>query len=109
MLTKLNFKLRKFHMDVELFNLYLNSNYDGWGFNLIKITKNLKSYSFLKLTVLLPNGADRRILHWDADVLFLRTPLLHKLTKLEDNDLWNPRGMTRIDKLTLRILQKMFY
>jgi hypothetical protein len=109
MLKKINFKLRKFHMDVELFNLYLNSNYEGWGFNLIRVTKNLKSYSLFKITVLLPNGAERRVLHWDMDLFFLRTPLLHKLTELEDNDLWNPRGMTRIDKLKLRILQKMFY
>ena len=109
MLTKLNFKLRKFHMDVELFSLYLNSNYEGWGFNLIKITKNLKSYSLFKLTILLPNGAERRVLHWDMDLFFLRTPLVHKLSDLEDNDLWNSSGMTRIDKFTLYILRKLFY
>lgn len=109
MLAKINFKLRKFHIDVELFNFYLNNNYQGWGINLINITKNLKSYSFFKLTVLLPNGAERRVSHWDMDILFLRTPLLHTLSNLEDAYLWNPTGMTRIDKFKLYILQKLFY
>jgi hypothetical protein len=96
-------------MDVELFNLYLNSNYEGWGFNLLRVTKNLKSYSLFKITVLLPNGAERRVLHWDMDLFFLRTPLLHELVDLEDRKLWNPHSFTRMDKFKLYILEKLFY
>jgi hypothetical protein len=95
--------------DNNLFDLYINDTWGSWGFDIIKINKNLKSYSFFKLTIELPNGAERRILHWNADVLFLRTPLLHTLSELEDTDLWNPNSMTRIDKFKLYILQKLFY
>jgi hypothetical protein len=109
MLKKINFKLRKFHMDVELFNLYLNNNYEGWGFDILKITKNLRSYSLFKISVLLPNGAERRTLHWDADILFLRTPSVSTLVDLEDKKLWTPRSMTSLDKFKLFILSKIFY
>lgn len=109
MLKKINFKLRKFHMDVELFNLHLNNNYEGWGFDILKITKNLRSYSLFKISVLLPNGAERRTLHWDADILFLRTPSVSTLVDLEDKKLWTPRSMTSLDKFKLFILSKIFY
>lgn len=101
--------MRKTHIQINLFDLYINDTWGSWGFDIIKINKNLKSYSFFKLTIELPNGAERRILHWNADVLFLRTPLLHTLSELEDTDLWNPNSMTRIDKFKLYILQKLFY
>lgn len=108
MLTKLSFKLRKFNLDVEFFNLHLNNNYKGWGFDIFKITKNLNSYSFFKIIVLLPNCAETNNLRWTVDVFFLKNLILRKLTKLEDKNLWNPYDMTLFDKLKLRVLQKWF-
>ena len=49
--------------------------------------RNLSEGSLLKMTWVLPNGADKNFT-FSGDFLFLRTPLLNELLDIEDSILW---------------------
>jgi hypothetical protein len=44
--------------------------------------------------------------HWDF--LFLRHSLYKKFERLIDKELWTKRGLTKMDRLKMRILRKFF-
>lgn len=106
-LQKISWKVRKLHITISPLIIYINSNWEGWGFDLFTISKNLNEYSLLKLNWHLPNGADRK-LKFTGDFLFLRTTLLKKLENLLETELWTSSRMTKFDKLKLTILKFIF-
>jgi hypothetical protein len=90
MLKKINWKFRKTHIKVSPLIIHINSNWDGWGFDIFKIEHNLWNGSLLKLVWDLPNGAEKK-LKFTGDVLFLRSYLVKELIDLEDRILWNSK------------------
>jgi hypothetical protein len=44
--------------------------------------------------------------HWDF--LFLRHSLYKEFERLIDKELWTRRGLTKMDRLKMRILRKFF-
>tara|TARA_B110000240_G_scaffold151540_1_gene167925 strand:+ start:596 stop:922 length:327 start_codon:yes stop_codon:yes gene_type:complete len=104
-LQKINWKVRKNHITISLLNIFINTNWEGWGFDLLTIQKNLNEYSLLKLCWQLPNGADKQ-LKFSGDFMFLKTPLLKKLEDLLDNKLWGK--LSKLDNIKLTILNFIF-
>ena len=90
MLKKISWKFRKTHIKVSPLIIHINSNWDGWGFDIFKIEHNLWNGSLLKLVWDLPNGAEKK-LKFTGDVLFLRSYLVKELIDLEDRILWNSK------------------
>jgi hypothetical protein len=90
MLKKINWKFRKTHIEISPLNIHINSKWDGWGFEILKIQHNLWEGSILKMVWELPNGAEKK-LKFTGDFLFLRSNLLKELMDLEDRILWNSK------------------
>ena len=100
--------MRKHHIRINLFDLYVNDNWDGWGVDVLRIQYGLYSYSLLQLLFLLPNGAERKVVLFSGDFLFLRTYLRKVHENLLDRDLWNPKSFSIFDKLKLSVLNFIF-
>lgn len=107
-LNKISWKMRKHHIRINLFDLYVNDNWDGWGVDVLRIQYGLYSYSLLQLLFLLPNGAERSVVIFSGDFLFLRTYLRKVHENLLDRDLWNPKSFSIFDKLKLSVLNFIF-
>ena len=107
-LQKINWKVRKINITISLLNIFINTNWEGWGFNLLTIQKNLNDYSLLKLCWQFPNGADKQ-LKFEGDFLFLRTYLLKLREDLDDNKLWSTNGLSNLDTFKLTILNMKIY
>ena len=107
-LNKISWKMRKHHIRINLFDLYVNDNWDGWGVDVLRIQYGLYSYSLLQLLFLLPNGAERRVVIFSGDFLFLRTYLLKVHENLLESELWIPRSMSTSDKIKLKVLNFIF-
>ena len=106
-LQKINWKVRKINITISPLNIFINTNWEGWGFNLLTIQKNLNEYSLLKLCWQFPNGADKQ-LKFEGDFLFLRTYLLKLREDLDDHKLWSSSGLGRLDTFKLTILNFIF-
>tara|TARA_R110000737_G_scaffold305174_1_gene312696 strand:+ start:105 stop:431 length:327 start_codon:yes stop_codon:yes gene_type:complete len=104
-LQKINWKARKIKITISLLNIFINTNWEGWGFDLLTIQKNLNEYSLLKLCWQFPNGADKQLKFY-GDFMFLKTPLLKKLEDLLDNKLWGK--LSTLDNIKLTILNFIF-
>jgi hypothetical protein len=86
--------------------IHINSKWDGWGFEILKIQHNLWDGSLLKMVWDLPNGAEKK-LKFSGDILFLRSKLLKELSDLEDRILWNSK-LSKWDEFKFWILNLIF-
>lgn len=100
--------MRKHHIRINLFDLYVNDTWDGWGLDVLRIQYGLNSYSLLQLLFLLPNGAERSVVVFSGDFLFLRTYLIKLHSNLLDMELWSFNSMNSADKLKLKVLNFIF-
>ena len=100
--------MRKHHIRINLFDLYVNDTWDGWGLDFLRIQYGLNSYSLLQLLFLLPNGAERSVVVFSGDFLFLRTYLIKLHSNLLDMELWSFNSMNSMDKLKLKVLNFIF-
>jgi len=107
MLKKINWKFRKTHISITPLTIFINAKWDGWGFDIINVTYNLWEGSLLKMTWILPNGAERK-LSFSGDFLFLRTPLLKELSDLEDDLLWSRGRISKWNELKHWALNLIF-
>ena len=107
-LTKISWKMRRNHIRINLFDLYINDNWHGWGLDVLRIQYGLKTYSLLQLLFLLPNGAERKMVIFSGDFLFLRTKLQKMHENLLDRDLWNSKSFSKFEKLKLNVLNFIF-
>jgi len=105
-LQKINWKLRKVHITILPLVIYVNSNWEGWGFDILNIQYGLSEYSLLKLNWTLPNGADKK-LNFRGDFLFLRTPLFKMLLNLDDRILWS-KNVSKLDEFKFWMLNLLF-
>lgn len=107
MLKKISWKFRKIHITISPLVILINTKWEGWGFDILKIEKELYSYSLLKMVWELPNGAEKK-LSFSGDFLFLRTPLLKQLSDLEDDLLWSRGRVSKLDELKHWALNLIF-
>ena len=105
MLKKINWKFRKTHITISPLIIFINNTWEGWGFDLLNVKYNLSEGSLLKITWILPNGADRKFT-FSGDFLFLRTPFLNELIDIEDSILWG--NATKWDTIKHWILNFIF-
>ena len=105
-LQKLNWRFRKTHVNISPLTIYINDNWEGWGFDILKINYGISNFSFLKITYSLPNGADKK-LSFEGDFLFLRNYLLKVQDSLDDSKLWNGK-LNRLDEFKLLLLKMIF-
>ena len=106
MLKMISWKFRKTHIKASPLIIHINSNWDGWGFDILKIQHNLWNGSLLKLVWDLPNGAEKK-LKFTGDFLFLRTKLIHQLLDLEDSILWGS-NLSKWDEFKFWALKLIF-
>lgn len=107
MLKKISWKFRKIHITISPLVILINTKWEGWGFDILKIEKELHSYSLLKMVWELPNGAEKK-LSFSGDFLFLRTPLRKELSDIDDRMLWSMRGVSKWDELKHWVLNLIF-
>ena len=105
MLKKINWKFRKTHISLTPLTIFVNERWNGWGFDIFNLTHNFWEGSLLKMTWVLPNGADKKFT-FSGDFLFLRTPLLNELMDIEDSILWS--NATKWDMVKHSILTSIF-
>jgi len=106
MLKKINCKFRKTHISLTPLTIFINERWNGWGFDIFNLTYNLWEGSLLKMTWVLPNGADKKFT-FSGDLFFLRQYLLNKLSDLDDRVLWGTATIWDVNKLwILKIIFK---
>ena len=106
MLKKISWKFRKTHIKISPLIIHINSGWDGWGFDILKIQYNLWEGSLFKMVWDLPNGAEKK-LKFTGDVFFLRSHFLKELMDLEDRILWNSK-LSKWDELKFWALKLIF-
>lgn len=109
LLQKIAWKTRRFNTKISLLNLYLHDNQATWGFNLLSLNLNFKTYSLLRFEFRLPNGANvRRFTIDNWDILFLSTILWREYNRLSEYYLWSRLDAQGWDKIKLNLLEKLF-
>ena len=106
MLKKINWKFRKTHISLTPLTIFVNERWNGWGFDIFNLTHNLWEGSLLKMTWVLPNGADKKFT-FSGDLLFLRQKLIKQMSDLYDRVLWGTATIWDVNKLwILKIIFK---
>lgn len=106
MLKKISWKFRKTHITISPLTIFINGRWEGWGFDILNISHNLWEGSLLKMTWILPNGAERK-LHFSGDFLFLRQHLLSELSNIDDRMLWS-QSISKWDEFKFWALRLIF-
>lgn len=95
----------KAQVEINAFNIYLNSFGEGWGIDLMKISwDTLYSSSLFKLCVMKYGRKGYRV---EVDVLYLRNRLQRYQNWLADKKLWNKRSFNRFEQVILNLLNKV--
>lgn len=108
-LEKISWKTRKWNYSFDLLQIDLHNNHESWGFRVLNFNANFYDHSLLAFYFRLPNKTTVKHFHIDHwDFLYLYRPLYRVYDRLNDRELWNPNSFTKIDKLKLKILDKLF-
>ena len=111
-MKRISWYFRKYHIKISPLIIYVNDTWDGWGFNLLAINKNLKDYSLLKLSWRSTTGLPQAKVDFYGDFLFLRNYLYKTFDDMRDEKTWNQvlwdKEFSRWDKIKFKLLQKLF-
>jgi hypothetical protein len=108
-LEKVSWKLHRVSFKVSLFNIGYYGDSSSFNFRVFTILNKLQESSLLSLSFRLPNKTYVKrfvVDHWDF--LFLRHYLYKKYDSLIDKALWTRDGVTKMDKIKLKVLRKLF-
>jgi hypothetical protein len=108
-LEKVSWKLHRVSFKISLLTIGYYGDSSSFNFRVLTILNKLHESSLLSLSFRLPNKTYVKrfvVDHWDF--LFLRSPLYKKFESLIDKELWTVRGLTKMDRLKMRILRKFF-
>ena len=105
MLKKISWKFRKTNIEITLLSFLINGKWDGWGFDILNIKHNLWEGSLLKMTWILPNGAEKKF-SFSGDFVFLRQKLIKQMSDISDRMLWG--SATTWDIIKHSILKFIF-
>jgi hypothetical protein len=97
MFKKISWKFRKTHISITPLTILINERWYGWGFDIFNISHNLWEGSLLKMTWILPNGAERKF-SFSGDFIFLRQYLLKQLSNISDRMLWGTATTWDVNK-----------
>ena len=97
MFKKISWKFRKTHISFTPLTILINERWYGWGFDIFNISHNLWEGSLLKMTWILPNGAERKF-SFSGDFIFLRQYLLKQLSDISDRMLWGTATTWDVNK-----------
>ena len=107
LLERISWITRRWNYSFSLLDLYLNDHHDSWGFGFFSFS-SFRTYSFLRLTFRLPNMTNVRRFSIDEwDILFLHNFLWKAYDSLSDRQMWS-RNLTRLDRIKLNFLSKIF-
>ena len=108
-LEKVSWKLHRVNFKVVLFSAKYDGSNSAASFAFFSITKRLRKSSLLAWSFRLPNKTNvKRFVTDRWDFLFLRNYLYKKYESLIDKELWTIRGLSKLDRLKMRILRKIF-
>ena len=108
LLQKIAWKTRRWNLKINLLDIYLHDGDGCWGFSLLNVVKDFRTYSLLSIEFRLPNGAEvKRFTVDNWDILFLSTPLWDWISNLEERKLWGST-LTRWEKFWLNFLNKFY-
>ena len=108
-LEKVSWKLHRVSFKISLFSIGYYGDASAFNFRFFTVLNKLHESSLLAFSFRLPNKTYVKrfvIDHWDF--LFLRNYLYKQYESLIDKELWTIRGMSKWDKLKMRILRKFF-
>jgi hypothetical protein len=108
-LEKVSWKLHRVSFKVSLFTIGYYGDSSSFNFRFFTVLNKLRESSLLAFSFRLPNKTHVKrfvVDHWDF--LFLRHSLYKKFERLIDKELWTRRGLTKMDRLKMRILRKFF-
>ena len=108
-LEKVSWKLHRVSFKVSLFTIGYYGDSSSFNFRFFTVLNKLRESSLLAFSFRLPNKTHVKrfvVDHWDF--LFLRHSLYKKFERLIDKELWTKRGLTKMDRLKMRILRKFF-
>ena len=107
MLKKISWKFRKTNISITPLTIFINAKWEGWGFDVFNLTHNLWEGSLLRITWILPNGADKK-LRFSGDLSFLRQKLIQQMCELDDRVLWGTATIWDVNLLwVLRMIFKI--
>ena len=108
LLKKISWLTRKWNISINILSLYLHDNNNSWGFRLMEVRCNYRSYTFLGLDFRLPNGAEVKYAVVDNfDILFLNNILNRWADKYDENKMWSGNGTT-VGDIKYKIITKIF-
>jgi hypothetical protein len=108
-LEKVSWKLHRVSFKVTLFSIGYYGDSSAFNFRFFTVLNKLHEGSLLAFSFRLPNKTYVKrfvVDHWDF--LFLRHSLYKEFERLIDKELWTRRGLTKMDRLKMRILRKFF-
>jgi hypothetical protein len=108
-LEKISWKLRRVRVKLILFSIGYDGGDSSFKVVIMGVLNNLKVRSLFTWSFRLPNKTTTRVFITDEwDFLYLKHFLYEKYLDLCDRELWNSKSMSRIDKITVKILSKLF-
>ena len=108
-LEKISWWTRKWNYSFDLLQIDLRDNHGSWGFKVFNFKANFYDHSLLAFYFRLPNKTTVKKFHIDhIDLFYLNRPLYKVYDKLNDRELWMPKSFSKLDKIKLAILDKIF-
>tara|TARA_B100001093_G_scaffold341800_1_gene326589 strand:- start:10125 stop:10472 length:348 start_codon:yes stop_codon:yes gene_type:complete len=108
-LEKISWKTHKWNYSFDLLQIDLHDNQESWGFKFFNLSINYYDHALLAFYFRLPNKTTVKRFSIDhMDFLFLNRPLYKVYDRLNDRELWNPETITTLDKIKIKILNKIF-
>ena len=106
--AKLGWKIRRWNYKFELLTMNLGYT-EELGFRFCTFQYQFHDYSLISFFISLPNRTTRqRIVVEEWDVLWLRNRLWKWYDDITEDMLYTDRGLTRYEKIKLRICEILF-
>lgn len=108
-LEKVSWKLRRKNFRLVVFSSGYHGGTSSGHFIFLGFVNNYKESSLLSWSFRLPNKTHvQRFVTDSWDFLYLRNYLYGIYENLIDKDLWVPNRFTKIDRIKLKVLSKLF-
>jgi len=108
-LEKVSWKLHRVSFKVSLFTIGYNGDSSSFNLRVFTVLNKLRESSLFAFYFRIPNKTYVKrfvVDHWDF--FFLRHYLYKKYDSLIDKELWTKNRITKMDRIKLKILSKLF-
>jgi hypothetical protein len=108
-LEKLSWKLHKVNFRLVIFSTGYHGGTSSGNFMLLGFVNHYKESSLLSWSFRLPNKTHVSKFVIDSwDFLYLRNYFYDRYESLLDKELWNRSRITKMDRIKLKVLSKLF-